>query len=147
MRRFGLFDKPVFKLEIVLCLAWARLLITILPFSRLRPMLGSITEDVASSEAPELTEPQLKKAHDTGRIIRRVAWRMPFRADCVPQALTGRWMLARRGIATRIIIGTRRDPEKGLEFHAWLLAGDLEVTGGRENGTFRPFRMSEAAAD
>ncbi|MCB2065903.1 MAG: lasso peptide biosynthesis B2 protein [Erythrobacter sp.] len=148
MRRRDIFDKPVFKLEMVLCLAWARLLISVLPFRRLRPMLGPIFEEPAAGQAPGLTAPQLKKAADTGRILHRVAGRMPFRADCVPQALTARWMLARRGIATRIRIGTRRDPaQDGLQFHAWLMAGDLVVTGGQDIETYSAFGNGEQAAE
>lgn len=148
MRVRDIFDKPVFKTEIVLCLAWARLLITVLPFRKLRPRLGPLFEPDAGEELPQLTPAQVKKARDTGRIIRRVAWHMPFRADCVPQAMTGRWMLARRGIPSHIMIGTRKQPEASqLEFQAWLMVGDVEVTGGDENATFQPFNKDSAATD
>lgn len=148
MRARDIFDKPVFKVEIVLCLAWARLLITVLPFRKLKPRLGPLFEPSTGEDQPELNPAQMKKARDTGRIIRRVAWHMPFRADCVPQAMTGRWMLARRGIPSRIMIGTRKQPEASeLQFHAWLIVGDVEVTGGGENATFQPFNKDGAATD
>lgn len=133
-------DKPVFKLEIAICLLWARLLINCLPFRLWRGMLGPIAEAPGGAEIPPLTRPQLKKASDTGRIIRRIAGRMPFRADCLPQAMTGRWMLARRGIPTRIALGARKDGlQRDLQFHAWLVAGTRVVTGGEESDSFQSF--------
>lgn len=144
MDRSKLFDKPVFKLEIALCLLWARLLISWLPFRRWRRALGPIADQPGANAPPVLTPPQLQKAVGTGRIIRKVAGRMPFRSDCLPQAMTGRWMLARRGIETRVAIGSRRGTlEEGLLFHAWLLAGDRVVTGGDESADFAPFGLAQ----
>lgn len=147
MSRRGIFDRMALKLEIILCLAWARLLITVLSFRRLRPALGPIFETQDSGEASALSAPQRKKAADAGRFIRRISRRMPFRADCVPQAMAGRWILARRGIATRIVIGTRRASQsQELEFHAWLMAGELVVTGGHAISGFRPFQRHQVPA-
>lgn len=148
MRARDIFDKPVFKTEIVLCLAWARLLISVMPFRKLRQRMGPLFEPDTGEELPELTPTQVEKARDTGQTIRRVAWHMPFRADCVPQAMTGRWMLARRGIPSRIMIGTRKDPQAAeVQFHAWLMVGDVEVTGGDENAAYYAFNKDSAAAD
>ena len=144
MDRSAFLDKPAFKLEIVLCLLWARLLISCLPFRRWRKALGPIADQPGANLPPALQPAQLEKAVDTGRLIRKVAGHMPFRADCLPQAMTGRWMLARRGIETRVAIGSRRGTEEdGLLFHAWLLAGDRIVTGGDESTEFAPFGLSQ----
>lgn len=62
-------------------------------------------------------------------LIPRVARRMPWRSDCLIQALAAQRWLARAGIASSIHIGTRTTPAKGFEAHAWLIAGAQIVTG------------------
>jgi hypothetical protein len=75
----------------------------------------------------------------TGRqqaLVERVAYavpimglRVPWRSDCVVQALAARRWLARGDIAARICIGVRKD-EQGFAAHAWLKVGERIVTGG-----------------
>lgn len=55
--------------------------------------------------------------------------RVPWRADCVVQALAARRWLARSGIGSDVCIGVRND-EQGFHAHAWLKVGDRIVTGG-----------------
>jgi hypothetical protein len=69
-------------------------------------------------------------------LVERVAYavpimglRVPWRSDCVVQALAARRWLARRKIASSICIGVRKD-EQGFQAHAWLRVGDRIVTGG-----------------
>jgi len=91
----------------------------------------------------KLTVPQMlvalpvkEAAHDPAEVERvawlvpRVAARLPFRADCLVQALAARRWLARAGIATELTIGTRKDPVAGFVAHAWLRHGETTVTGG-----------------
>lgn len=143
MAAFKLRDKRVFKLEIMLCLAWARLLVACLPFRWWRSVLGPL-----DGEPPQLDARQLKKAVDTGRIVREVAERMPFAAVCLPQAMATRWMLARRGIGTRLRIGARRGEQLGsaMLVHAWLCAGDRVVTGKHERDSYTAFCASASNA-
>ena len=67
-------------------------------------------------------------------VVPRVAARMPFRSDCLVQALAAQAMLSRRGIASRVHLGARKGPGGGIEAHAWLTAGGRTVTGGRIDG-------------
>ena len=69
-------------------------------------------------------------------LLERVAYavpimglRVPWRADCVVQALAARRWLARGDIASNLCIGVRND-EQGFHAHAWLKVGDRIVTGG-----------------
>lgn len=62
--------------------------------------------------------------------IPRVARRLPWRADCLVQAIAGqRWLLA-NGIATNIVIGAENSAEIGFGAHAWLMRGETVVLGG-----------------
>lgn len=63
-------------------------------------------------------------------VIRRAALRLPWRADCLVQALAGQTMLLRRGIATSIAVGTARQADGSFEAHAWLLYGPEVILGG-----------------
>ncbi len=69
-------------------------------------------------------------------LLERVAYavpimglRVPWRSDCVVQALAARRWLARGGIGSRVCIGVRNDAD-GFQAHAWLKVGDRIVTGG-----------------
>lgn len=63
-------------------------------------------------------------------ILPRVAYWLPWRSDCLVQALAAQRMLAGKGIASQIVIGVDNTSEKGFEPHAWLRYGDKVVTGG-----------------
>jgi hypothetical protein len=49
---------------------------------------------------------------------------------CLPQALAAKWCLRRRGVPTTLHIGVlRRQDDGGIGAHAWLMCGDVVVTG------------------
>lgn len=77
-------------------------------------------------------------------LIERVRWaaiatarRTPFAFVCFPQAIAAQSMLRRRGIASTIHYGVKRDREGKPEAHVWLLAGDVSVVGGERAANFR----------
>jgi len=144
--------KRLLRLEIWLSLAWARFLIRWVPFRYWRGLLGVIEGEQSDDERPQLSPEQRKQASDIGRIVNRVADHLRlFEAVCLPRAMTSRWVLARRGLPSRIIIGSRRgDMEEGLLFHAWLMVGDVVVTGESERADFMAFdkgKMPQRSAD
>lgn len=67
---------------------------------------------------------------NVGWIVPRIAARLPWRADCLVQALAARRWLLSQGIGTEIVIGIDRSPAEGLLAHAWLRHGNQTVTGG-----------------
>jgi len=68
--------------------------------------------------------------------LRRVAWgvaaaaRLVPYASCLTQALSGQYLRARQGNASKIRIGIERDTGTQLKAHAWLMSGDQIVLGG-----------------
>lgn len=70
--------------------------------------------------------------------IPRVAARLPWRGDCLVQALAARAWLEGEGIATSLELGAAVDPAQGFAAHAWLRAGDEAVTGG-DSGDYAAF--------
>ncbi len=61
--------------------------------------------------------------------VPRVARRVPFRSDCMVQALAAQRWLVRFGIASEIVIGAER-PAGQFASHAWLTCRGINVTGG-----------------
>ena len=92
------------------------------------------------TEATITDEAVIVRAKAIGKQVRGAAVRLPFRAVCLPQAMTARWMLARRGIKTRLFIGARAvDGPTSHAFHAWLMLGSVCITGQHEMEQFQAF--------
>ena len=70
-------------------------------------------------------------------IVPRVAGRMPFRSDCLVQAMAAQDFLLHFGLSSRIVIGVEGGGEKSFSSHAWLECADIVVVGG-EIGQFNP---------
>ncbi|WP_295634738.1 lasso peptide biosynthesis B2 protein [Novosphingobium sp.] len=75
------------------------------------------------------------------RIVERVAFaipaialRVPWRADCMVQAIAAQNWLGRYNIPSTMTIGVRKDAAAGFGAHAWLAVGDVLVTGGDISG-------------
>lgn len=62
--------------------------------------------------------------------VPRVATHVPWRSDCLVQAVAGQRWLASLGIESTLSIGVRITAEHGFEAHAWLKVGEESVTGG-----------------
>ena len=126
--------------EAALFLGIARFLTRFVPFRLWRGWMGPIG---AQGALAPLAGKQRASALRARRWIRRVSANAPFRAVCLPQAIAARWMLARRGIATELHIGARAAGEaadsRPINLHAWLLCGDLCLTGAGERASFAAF--------
>ena len=103
-----------------------------LAIARIR--LGSReAQALAAAEAgqvPRLDARQMRLVERVAFAIPRVAARLPWRADCLVQALAAQRWLRRKGVATMLNLGVPRDKPTDFEAHAWLTAGDRIVTGG-----------------
>ncbi|MGG7566078.1 lasso peptide biosynthesis B2 protein [Rhodovulum sp. DZ06] len=64
--------------------------------------------------------------------------RVPWRADCVVQALAAKFWLERAGVESAFRLGVQR-VGGGLEAHAWLEVGGEAVSGGRPSGALARF--------
>ncbi|GGD47411.1 lasso peptide biosynthesis B2 protein [Erythrobacter arachoides] len=146
--------KKLFLAEVWLSLGYARFLIKFVPFRKWKATLGPINGERDSSSWPPLSAEREAQAIAIGRSVDRIANRLTlFEAVCLPRAMAGRWALARRGIDSHIVIGSRRGTlEEGLLFHAWLMVGEHVLTGAFERDQFLAFgrgrgRPNEARAN
>jgi hypothetical protein len=134
LRRFVQVDgrRRLLIVEAVLCLLAARLALIAIPFPRLAGWLGTFvlpSDPRAAREKANAPPYRVKLAREIGWAVTRSARWVPFKAVCLPQAMTAQAMLRRRGVASVMHFGARRETNKPLEAHAWLDAAGVEVTG------------------
>ena len=113
--------------EAGLWLGISRLAVSILPFRCLVPWLGRHMAESPGTGVPACEE-QLK----------RISWavvatsrHMPWKRKCLAQAMAGKKMLQRRGIASTLYLGVAKEGENALIAHAWLRSGSRILTGAR----------------
>ncbi len=59
-----------------------------------------------------------------------VGRRLPWRSDCLIQALAAKRWLDRAGGAATLKLGVRRDDDGALTAHAWMTIGEAAISGG-----------------
>ena len=120
---------------------WADLLRAVSNLAWARRKLGSAApNDLLQRQAASASAPTADQAELVKRVaiaIPRAASRVPWRSDCLVQALAAERWLAKKGVATVLCIGARKDEQSQFHAHAWLKAGDTIVTGG-DIGAYAP---------
>lgn len=104
----------------------AGLMLTCLPFRWIAPWLGQ--HMAATSETH--TDSDRVTAGRIQRVVRIAGKYVPWRAQCLAQAITGAMMLRRRKMAGTVYLGINRAEGKEAIAHAWLRSGSTIVTGG-----------------
>lgn len=86
----------------------------------------------AAARAAQSPDPPetARQCDEVAFFINRMAARVPWRADCLVQALAGQNWLMRRGIASEIVVGTAKRETGAFESHAWLRCGGRVLLGG-----------------
>ena len=116
--------------------------------------LGAARLRLATSERAALLQPSTPAAEgragadrDIERVriaVARASPRLPWRSDCLVQAIAARHWLQRLGVATSLRIGVPAGKREEFEAHAWLTHGDKVITGGDISG-YIPIVDSTAA--
>ncbi len=118
----------------LLCLSWA--IVRLSPFRMLAPLLGR-TSPPGAEARPVIGEGDAAAARAVRGALVSAARRLPWNSTCLMRTLAGRIMLGRRGVGSVARFGVSANPD--LErAHAWLIAADLDVTGGREAVDYTP---------
>jgi hypothetical protein len=118
--------------EAALWLLVARMALIFVPFPRLARRLGNfVPPSDARALKAKAAGPQehAQVAAEIGWAVTRAARYVPFRAVCLPQAMTARVMLSRRGVGSVMHFGAAKSEDKSIDAHAWLDAAGIEVTG------------------
>jgi hypothetical protein len=119
-------------IEAVLLCAVAKTILLLCPRLRTR-VLGNST---AIEAALELPNSQLEAVKHTKWALETLGRYSPFLRQCLAQAIAGRWMLKRRGVASSLVLGLRKGGPKALLAHAWLCTGSTIVVGGEKYSGF-----------
>ncbi|MEP7221702.1 MAG: lasso peptide biosynthesis B2 protein [Novosphingobium sp.] len=128
--------------EALAMLAIARIWLIVRPFQRIAVHLGTAvpTSQPDDTERHLLAEPQLAQARQVSAAVRWIARFAPFRAVCIHQSIAAKMMLRRRDIPSTMYFGVSRNVEEGqikLAAHAWVRAGQVEMTGFDEAPLFQ----------
>lgn len=108
-----------------------RLKILLMPNERLVRSFGTPMSETATTT---LDDKQVIVARRVKWAVAGISARTPWTANCLPQALTARSMLRRRGLDSTLYIGAAFTSSRdALRAHAWLRCGDRPITGGRRN--------------
>ena len=134
LRRLADID-PRRRAQLVEAVAWlliARLALICVPFPRLARHLGTFVhpaDDRALKAKSNASEAHARSAEQVGWAVTRAARYVPFSAVCLPQAMAARIMLRRRGVSSVLHFGAAKAQQGPLDWHAWLDAAGVRVTG------------------
>jgi hypothetical protein len=110
--------------ETLFCLTKARVLVRVLPFPALTKRLGEHMAETGAVDYPA-REPFLTSlTWAVGALSRRLPWR----CQCLEQALAAGMLLRHRNIPHTLYLGARLQQGR-LEAHAWVRCGGRLVTG------------------
>lgn len=115
---------------IVSNLVW--LAMTLLPFRWWGRWQGEVR--ISASEDPDPATLSYRK--DLARALSLAARYLPILQRCYIRALTGKILLARKGIRGTLYIGFRTFDDGKFEGHAWLRAHDTWITGAERRKDF-----------
>ena len=121
-------------IEATVCLFVSRLIV-LLPISYWSRYLGELQAETPVTDSM-IDTGQVKRIK---RALSVVSRHVPWRSDCLPQALAARMMLGRRKIPTTFYLGVasvRQENGNMLEAHAWLRCGTIMVTGDEARPRF-----------
>lgn len=112
-----------------------------LPLRLYATWLGAVGVETAG----EVSETQTERVRRIGWAIRMIASRVPFRSDCLPQAVAARILLGRRRIASTVYFGAAirksGDGQPTMEAHAWSRSGAIILTGNAARRGFKAVSM------
>ena len=120
------FKEYLLLIEAWFFLALARAILVVMPFKRIAPLLGKVMNDESSSHSNEYAA----ILHKIKVSILRASRVSPWRTKCFEQAIAGKAMLRMRHIRSLLYLGAYKDQANQLKAHAWLIVGDIVVTGG-----------------
>lgn len=108
--------------------------------------IGVVRRNTDADQTARALDPEIvtTRCDTVAFVIPRIARRVPWRADCLVQALAGQSWLHADGIASEIVVGTARQADGSFEAHAWLRQGDRIILGG-DIARFKPLLAPDPA--
>lgn len=123
--------RDLFWLPYFLARGFAELIHARLLFERIEARDLPLRNQAASQAA--ITQGRTNNGDFIARIafvLPRISARLPWRSDCMIQAIAAQNWLSARGLPSEIRIGVERPDQGPFGAHAWLVHEDTVVTGG-----------------
>ena len=114
-------------------LTLSTLALKLIPFSRLARWLGTSGQETP----PQMPNQHEALARDIGWAVRAVAGRMPWKAECLVQALAATLLARFRRLPSTLYLGVAYSNVGQLQAHAWLRCGSHIVTGNAGHERFK----------
>lgn len=120
-------------------LEWGDFLRACVDLAIARVMLLTISPDqlmtrngfsVAKKGTGYAPQDRVKRVERVAKAVALAARHVPWRSDCLIQALAARRRLNSSGLESELRLGVRKKIDGSLDAHAWLLQGEMTVTGG-----------------
>lgn len=102
-----------------------------LRFSGLQRVRAMLAGRKVLTDTEAEVERALARATSVARLVAAAARHGPYKAKCLPVALTLAWLLQRQGITTNLRLGVRK-VVAGLEAHAWVELGGTPLIDSPE---------------
>ncbi|WP_084439970.1 lasso peptide biosynthesis B2 protein [Erythrobacter dokdonensis] len=99
-------------------------------FARLEARDIKLRNERAEAQARAQVVPEPSHIARIAYVLPRLSARLPWRSDCLVQAIAGQNWLGSAGLASEIQIGVQRSSESGFGAHAWLVHDGKLVSGG-----------------
>lgn len=112
-------------LESLFFLALFKMLILLKAKDSLKVRFGIFQSETINS----LSAAEDKIVKSITRVIRRVSKIVPWQNLCLDKAITGQYMLQKRGISSTLYLGMIKNEHQSWTAHAWLRSGSVWVTG------------------
>lgn len=127
-----------------LALAAARITLRTITPADVLARNAAVSRDTARRNPAPDSATTARICDEAAFFINRMAARVPWRSDCLVQALAGQGWLAQAGLASEIVVGTAKQADGSFHSHAWLRCGERIVLGGDITG-FNPLLEPEAS--
>ena len=148
MSRFSKFFRLGWRGKLLFCEALllhlvVGLVLKVVPFRRIPSLFNSQQSAVSSQQAPigsqqsAVSSQQIVTIENIRVAVQRAGAVSPWRNRCLVSSLAGRVMLNRRKILSQLSLGVAKNAAGTTVAHAWLMSGDLEITG--KHGDFHDF--------
>lgn len=92
--------------------------------------INLIIAELTAGEVAKIGAPTKVAVGRIGHSVRIAARMVPWRSDCLVQAMAAKEMLARAGLRSEFYIGVSRGEGDGISSHAWLKCNGEIVVGG-----------------
>ena len=119
-----------------LLLGLCRFAILIIPLRWLSRLYG--TDAPLDCQPVDIQDRLLVRASQVKRAISITTKYTPWQSSCYPQALATHLLLCSFHVPHVIYFGMRRTSSRSGDYaaHAWVMAGDVAVSGGRNEGKY-----------